>query len=143
MARGDNFKGKPSAGRPKGAKNKTSVAVKTAILAALEADGDPEQFFIELRRNDPKTFAHLFGRLIPAEWRPCPSASRTLRHPPRLAAMHAEIAVSARGRCVSAHRCRPTPSFRLKSNIWRGLIMETKFPALLAPHNRDESQNTD
>lgn len=65
MARFEN--GNP--GRKPGSRNKTTAAVKAALLRALQAgeeDGG-EQFFGELRESDPKTFAALVGKLIPTE----------------------------------------------------------------------------
>ena len=63
-------KGEPrpaNAGRRAGTPNKTTRAVKEALMRALEAtreDGG-EKFFTDLRDSDPKTFATLVSKLIP------------------------------------------------------------------------------
>jgi len=56
-------------GRQPGTQNKATVAVKAALMRALEADADDggEEFFAGLRVSDPKTFATLVSKLIPAE----------------------------------------------------------------------------
>lgn len=62
-------KGTPGPGRPPGSKNKITAAVKDALRGALESshpDG-AEGFFLELARDDPKTFSHLVAKLIPNE----------------------------------------------------------------------------
>ena len=63
-------KGHPKyGGRQPGTQNKATVAVKAALMRALEADADDggEEFFAGLRVSDPKTFATLVSKLIPAE----------------------------------------------------------------------------
>ena len=56
-------------GRKPGVENKTTRAVKEALLRALEANADDggEEFFAGLRETDPRTFASLVSKLIPAE----------------------------------------------------------------------------
>jgi len=56
-------------GRKPGVQNKTTAAVKAALLRALEADSDDggEEFFAGLRETDPRTFASLVSKLIPSE----------------------------------------------------------------------------
>ena len=53
-------------GRKPGVQNKTTAAVKAALLRALEADSDDggEEFFAGLRETDPRTFASLVSKLI-------------------------------------------------------------------------------
>jgi hypothetical protein len=54
-------------GRKPGGLNKTTRAVKDALMRALEATAEDggEEFFASLRDSDPKTFAALVGKLIP------------------------------------------------------------------------------
>ena len=70
MARFEKGQPRPAnAGRKPGSRNKTTAAVKAALLRALQAgeeDGG-EKFFSSLREEDPKTFAALVGKLIPTE----------------------------------------------------------------------------
>jgi hypothetical protein len=61
-------------GRPKGAKNKTGLLVKEAILLAAEQTGENGRgregtvgFLKRLARREPKAFAQLLGRLIPVQ----------------------------------------------------------------------------
>jgi hypothetical protein len=56
------------AGRPPGAKNKTSLALKEAILGALEAAGGKEGSIGYLRRlaiENSSAFASLLGKVLP------------------------------------------------------------------------------
>jgi hypothetical protein len=56
------------AGRPPGAKNKTSLALKEAILGALEAAGGPEGSVGYLKRlaiENSSAFASLLGKVLP------------------------------------------------------------------------------
>ena len=56
------------AGRPPGAKNKTSLALKEAILGALEAAGGKEGSVGYLRRlaiENSSAFASLLGKVLP------------------------------------------------------------------------------
>jgi len=61
--------GEPGPGRPPGSPNKTTRAVKDALMRALEAESEDggEAFFASLRDSDPKTFATLVSKLIPTE----------------------------------------------------------------------------
>ena len=58
-----------SGGRKAGVPNKTTRAVKDAMMRALEATAEDggEEFFASLRDSDPKTFATLVGKLIPTQ----------------------------------------------------------------------------
>ena len=69
MARGDNFRGQkpPGSGRKKGTGNKTTTAVKTAVLEALNADDGATAFFKRLKDEDARTFANVAAKLIPSE----------------------------------------------------------------------------
>ena len=60
-------KGRPN-GRPVGAQNKVTVALKDALMAALDAqDGGAQAYFERLARSDPRTFCTLLAKLIPHE----------------------------------------------------------------------------
>ena len=59
--------GERRGGRAKGTPNKLTVAVKTAVVEALNAGDGAVAFFTGLKENDPKTFATICGRLIPHE----------------------------------------------------------------------------
>jgi len=54
-------------GRKPGVLNKSTRAVRDALVRALEATAEDggEEFFADLRASDPKTFATLVGKLIP------------------------------------------------------------------------------
>lgn len=53
-------------GRPKGSKNKTTVAVKDAVLGALDEVGGRD-YLVTVARENPRAFCALLGRLIPTE----------------------------------------------------------------------------
>ena len=53
-------------GRKPGVQNKTTIAVRDALIGAFENAGG-EQWLTELARDDPKTFATLVAKLIPTE----------------------------------------------------------------------------
>lgn len=58
-----------NAGRPKGALNKSTKALKEALLQAAD-DAHPQGvrgWLVELSENDPKAFASLLARLLPTE----------------------------------------------------------------------------
>ena len=55
-----------SGGRKKGVPNKTTVAVKDAILQAFDSVGG-EKYLVQVAENDPKTFCTLLGRVLPSE----------------------------------------------------------------------------
>jgi hypothetical protein len=52
-------------GRPKGAKNKTTLALKEAILSALDKVGGDE-YLAKLAIENSSAFASLLGRVLPA-----------------------------------------------------------------------------
>ena len=51
-------------GRPRGASNKVTVAVKDAILHALDEAGGTS-YLAQVAKDDPKTFCALLGKLVP------------------------------------------------------------------------------
>ena len=51
-------------GRKPGARNKTTAAVKEAILRAFEEVGG-KSYLVDVARKDHKTFCALLGRLVP------------------------------------------------------------------------------
>lgn len=53
-------------GRPKGAPNKTTKAVKDMILAALDEVGG-QAYFVEQARTNPVAFMALIGKVLPSE----------------------------------------------------------------------------
>lgn len=57
---------KRTGGRPPGTPNKTTVAVKEAIMNAFELVGG-QQYLVMVALKDPKTFCTLLGRVLPAE----------------------------------------------------------------------------
>ena len=59
--------GERRGGRAKGTPNKLTVAGKTAVVEALNAGDGAVAFFIQLKEEEPKTFATICGRLIPHE----------------------------------------------------------------------------
>ncbi len=66
--KGKSVKGQANGGgRPKGSVNRVTKAVKEALRASLEAGDGAEAFFLGLKRDDPKTYAGLIGKLIPNE----------------------------------------------------------------------------
>ena len=67
-------KGKAGPGRPKGVPNKTTVALKEAILAAAEEHGEDDQgtnglkgYLRKVAREDVKAFSGLLGRVLPMQ----------------------------------------------------------------------------
>ena len=67
-------KGKPGPGRPKGLPNKTTTALKEAILAAAaqhgedgEGKGDLTGYLLKVAREDVKAFSGLLGRVLPLD----------------------------------------------------------------------------
>ena len=61
-------KNKAGPGRPKGAPNKVTAAVKEAVLNAFETVGG-EAYLVTLAKSEPRTFATLLAKCIPAETR--------------------------------------------------------------------------
>jgi len=62
----EEFVDKKGRGRPKGAPNKTTVALKTAIMNAFTKVGG-EDYLVTVAKDDPKTFCTLLGRVLPTE----------------------------------------------------------------------------
>lgn len=53
-------------GRPVGATNKTTKAVKEMLMAALD-ELNGQEYFLEQARENPAAFMSLVGKLIPTE----------------------------------------------------------------------------
>jgi hypothetical protein len=53
-------------GRQRGTPNKTTVALKTAILNAFDQVGG-EDYLVTVAKSDPRTFCTLLGRVLPTE----------------------------------------------------------------------------
>lgn len=53
-------------GRPKGASNKTTKAIKDAIIEAFEKAGGVD-YLVTLAKDDPRTFCALVGKVIPLQ----------------------------------------------------------------------------
>jgi hypothetical protein len=60
------FRAQAGKGRPKGAKNKTTIAVKEAVLAALDKAGGVEYLARQADAN-PAAFLTLVGKVIPLQ----------------------------------------------------------------------------
>jgi len=60
---------KAGPGRPKGSVNKVTKAVKEALRESLDESHEDgaKGFFLQLARDDPKTYAGLIQKLIPNE----------------------------------------------------------------------------
>lgn len=58
--------GTPGPGRPKGSENRTTVALRAAILGAFDQAGG-EQYLLRVAQTDPKTFCTLLGKVLPQE----------------------------------------------------------------------------
>ena len=56
----------PGPGRPKGSVNRTTAALKEALLEAFDRGGGVD-WLLALMKSEPKTFASLLSRLIPTE----------------------------------------------------------------------------
>jgi hypothetical protein len=56
----------PGPGRPKGSVNRTTAALKEAMLEAFDRGGGVD-WLLALMQSEPKTFASLLARLIPTE----------------------------------------------------------------------------
>ena len=56
----------PNAGRPKGTQNRVNAAVKECLRDSFHRVGGTE-WLVGLARTDPRTYAALLSRLIPAE----------------------------------------------------------------------------
>ncbi len=66
----------PGPGRPKGSQNKTTVALKDAILGAAECvgldgkgEGGLQGYLQKVAAEDVKAFSSLLGRVLPVESR--------------------------------------------------------------------------
>ena len=59
-------KGRKTGGRKRGTRNKSTVAVKDAILAAFEQVGEAD-YLAQVAREDPRTFCALLGRVLPLQ----------------------------------------------------------------------------
>jgi hypothetical protein len=57
--------GKPGPGRPKGSKNKTSMALREQILAALDRVGG-EEYLARLAVENSSAFSGLLGKVLPS-----------------------------------------------------------------------------
>lgn len=53
-------------GRPKGSHNKTTAAIKDAIIEAFEKAGGVN-YLVQLAEEDPRTFCALVGKVIPLQ----------------------------------------------------------------------------
>lgn len=58
--------GKPGPGRPKGVGNKTTTAIKEAVVEAFNKAGGVD-YLVGLSKSDPKTFCGLVGKVIPLQ----------------------------------------------------------------------------
>lgn len=58
----------PGSGRPRGGRNKTTQAVREALVEAFENAGGTD-FLLGVARTDPATFCRLIAKLIPSEVR--------------------------------------------------------------------------
>jgi len=58
--------GTPGPGRPKGSRNKATVAVKEAVLAALEGAGGVK-YLEQQARDNPTAFLTLVGKVLPLQ----------------------------------------------------------------------------
>ena len=54
------------AGRPKGSPNKTTAAVKEAILQAFDKAGGVN-YLVDLAKNEPKAFCNLLAKVLPLD----------------------------------------------------------------------------
>ena len=59
-------KGRKTGGRVKGVPNKTTTALKEAILAALDTVGG-QAYLERVAEEDPKTFCTLLGKVLPMQ----------------------------------------------------------------------------
>lgn len=62
---GEN-KGNAGKGRPKGSPNKTTKAIREAVVEAFDKAGGVD-YLVQLAKDDPKTFCGLIGRVIPLQ----------------------------------------------------------------------------
>lgn len=59
-------KGEKTGGRQKGVPNKTTAAIKEAVIEAFNRAGGVE-YLLNVARDDPKTFCGLIGKVIPLQ----------------------------------------------------------------------------
>lgn len=59
-------RGKRGPGRPKGAPNKITADIKSAILGAFQARGG-QKYLERVAEDDPKTFCALLGKVLPTQ----------------------------------------------------------------------------
>ena len=57
---------KKTGGRKRGTPNKSTAALKEAVLKAFDEVGGVE-YLVRLANDDPRTFCSLLGRVIPTE----------------------------------------------------------------------------
>jgi hypothetical protein len=62
---GEN-KGNAGKGRPKGSPNKTTRAIREAVVEAFDKAGGVD-YLVQLAKEDPRTFCTLIGRVIPLQ----------------------------------------------------------------------------
>lgn len=62
---GEN-RGNAGKGRPKGKPNKSTAAIKDAIIQAFEQAGGVA-YLLGVAKDDPKTFCQLIGKVIPLQ----------------------------------------------------------------------------
>lgn len=75
-------KGKAGPGRPKGLPNKTTTALKEAILLAAEQAGGPGGTVAYLRQqaiDNPAAFMSLLGKVLPMQVQGDPSAPLVIK----------------------------------------------------------------
>ena len=66
MSRGGSRPGERRGGRQKGTPNKTTAALKDAILNAFSEVGG-ESYLVAVAREDPKTFCALLAKVLPLQ----------------------------------------------------------------------------
>lgn len=66
IAKNNNLAKVPARGRPKGAPNKTTAAIKDMILGALDALGGQEYLEIQAKQN-PTAFMGLLAKVMPTQ----------------------------------------------------------------------------
>ena len=59
-------RGRKTGGRRRGTPNRTTAAVKEAVLGAFDQAGG-ETYLVQVAISDPRTFCTLLGKLLPTE----------------------------------------------------------------------------
>jgi len=59
-------RGNAGKGRPRGALNKTTTEIKTAVIEAFQKAGGVD-YLVKLAEEDPRTFCALVGKVIPLQ----------------------------------------------------------------------------